>query len=424
MNKFVKCSAAALLAVSLFSMSGQSVNAATGYQRLTHNAYAYNHNGKRANSRLYKKGSKVKVIGSATLNGKKYNIISGNVYIKTSNFAKRRSRSSLGNGYETQLLHNSYVYNAKGQRIKGTKLHKGHSVTCYGNPIRIHGKKYIQIGDGQFVRLSNVLYSYDGPMESDDLNHTHHNASSTTSSTAKSTSSNSSNSAANNSSSSTSKATSGNSTTNKSTSGSSPANKSDSSKSNTSKKDSNKTDQSKSDSKVDNKDIKGNSKANAGLATEADYVELNNALQKVSRSDAARYSTQAKRAAYNEAYRKADSYLITYKLNDNSTASSTDIQKSISDLNTAFNNLDGPEIEAQLPQVMVKVYSNGLYKILWNNDKQRQKVLDVVNKVYGSNDARFEKMENDNVIVFTNSQGIKDCTTSTLDFIKSTFINE
>ena len=72
MNKLVKCSAAALLAASLFSMSGQSVNAATGYQRLTHNAYAYTYNGKRANKKLYRKGSRVRVIGSIKLNGKKY----------------------------------------------------------------------------------------------------------------------------------------------------------------------------------------------------------------------------------------------------------------------------------------------------------------------------------------------------------------
>ena len=85
MNKLVKCSAAALLAASLFGFGGQFVNAATGYQRLTHNAYAYTYNGKSANAKLYKKGSKVKVIGSIKLKGKKYNIISVNVYINASN---------------------------------------------------------------------------------------------------------------------------------------------------------------------------------------------------------------------------------------------------------------------------------------------------------------------------------------------------
>lgn len=82
MNKLVKYSAAALIAAGLFGVAGQSVNAATGYQRLTHNAYAYNYNGQRANRKLYRKGSKVRVIGSITLNdGKKYNIIQGNIYV-------------------------------------------------------------------------------------------------------------------------------------------------------------------------------------------------------------------------------------------------------------------------------------------------------------------------------------------------------
>ena len=41
MNKIYKYSATALVAASLFALSAQTANAATGYQRLTHNAYAY-----------------------------------------------------------------------------------------------------------------------------------------------------------------------------------------------------------------------------------------------------------------------------------------------------------------------------------------------------------------------------------------------
>lgn len=75
MKKIYKYYAAALVAASLFGLSAQTANAATGYQRLTHNAYAYTYTGKRANHRLYRKGNRVKVIGSIELNGKKYNII-------------------------------------------------------------------------------------------------------------------------------------------------------------------------------------------------------------------------------------------------------------------------------------------------------------------------------------------------------------
>lgn len=243
------------------------------------------------------------------MNGKKYNIISGNVYIKASNFAKRRSRNVLGDGYETQLLHNSYVYNAKGQRIKGTKLRKGHSVTCYGNPIRIHGKKYVQIGNDQFVRSSNVLLSYNGPTGSDSLNHTHHNASSTTSSTTKQINSNSSSNQSN--SSSTSSTNKGNSTTNKSTSGSSTTDKKDQSKPDTDKKDSDKKDQSKSDSKTPSKsgDTKNSDKPNkVDLPTQADYNALSDAII-MARRTGYQMSSYAKKKICDSAMEKANYYI-------------------------------------------------------------------------------------------------------------------
>ena len=101
MNKIYKYSATALVAASLFALSAQTANAATGYQRLTHNAYAYTYTGKRANHRLYRKGNRVKVIGSIELNGKKYNIIAGNLYIKAANFSSKKTATTtdLGDGY-------------------------------------------------------------------------------------------------------------------------------------------------------------------------------------------------------------------------------------------------------------------------------------------------------------------------------------
>jgi hypothetical protein len=409
MNKLVKCSAAAILAASLFSMSGQSVNAATGYQRLTHNAYAYTYSGKRANKKLYKKGSKVKVIGSITLNGKKYNIISGNVYIKASNFSKRRS-STLAGGYETQLLHNSYVYNAKGQRIKGKKLLKNHSVTCYGNPIRIHGKKYIQVGKGQFVRLSNVLYSYDGPTGSDSLNHIHHNVSNNTTkrNSSNSSTSTANNSSAQNSSSSTSKATSGNSTTSKSTSGSSTTDKKDSSKQDTSKKDSNKKDQSKSDSKTPSKsgDNKGNNpsdskntgKENSNVKpTQADYNALADAIINAREANY-QMSSYSKKKIYDAAMERANDYIDSRNSFSNNF-SQADIQKATSDLNTAVANLDWKDEIAKFPTIIVETDKGGMPKWDWTPAKEQQ-VLNVVNEIYGTTSAHFlSGRPNNDVIV-------------------------
>lgn len=394
MNKLVKCSAAALLAASLFGFGGQFVNAATGYQRLTHNAYAYTYNGKSANAKLYKKGSKVKVIGSIKLKGKKYNIISGNVYIKASNFAKRRSRNVLGDGYETQLLHNSYVYNAKGQRIKGTKLRKGHSVTCYGNPIRIHGKKYVQIGNGQFVRSSNVLLSYNGPTGSDSLNHTHHNASSNTSSTNK-----------------------GNSTTNKSTSGSSTTDKKDQSKPDTGKKDSDKKDQSKSDSKTPSKsgDTKNSDKPNkVDLPTQADYNALSDAII-MARRASCQMSSYAKKKIYDSAMEKAN-YYIEFRDYSGNNISGADVRKVTSDLNAAVAGLDWKKEIAKFPTITVEIDKNGKRKWNWT-PKAEQQVLKVVNEIYGSTDAHFlHKDPNSNTIVFTH--GSFPETADTREFVK------
>ncbi|HJH00954.1 SLAP domain-containing protein [Lactobacillus crispatus] len=394
MNKLVKCSAATLLAASLFGFGGQFVNAATGYQRLTHNAYAYTYNGKSANAKLYKKGSKVKVIGSIKLKGKKYNIISGNVYIKASNFAKRRSRNVLGDGYETQLLHNSYVYNAKGQRIKGTKLRKGHSVTCYGNPIRIHGKKYVQIGNGQFVRSSNVLLSYNGPTGSDSLNHTHHNASSNTSSTNK-----------------------GNSTTNKSTSGSSTTDKKDQSKPDTGKKDSDKKDQSKSDSKTPSKsgDTKNSDKPNkVDLPTQADYNALSDAII-MARRAGYQMSSYAKKKIYDSAMEKAN-YYIEFRDYSGNNISGADVRKVTSDLNAAVAGLDWKKEIAKFPTITVEIDKNGKRKWNWT-PKAEQQVLKVVNEIYGSTDAHFlHKDPNSNKIVFTH--GSFPETADTREFVK------
>ena len=426
MNKLVKCSAAALLAASLFGFGGQFVNAATGYQRLTHNAYAYTYNGKSANAKLYKKGSKVKVIGSIKLKGKKYNIISGNVYINASNFAKRRSRNVLGDGYETQLLHNSYVYNAKGQRIKGTKLRKGHSVTCYGNPIRIHGKKYVQIGNGQFVRSSNVLLSYNGPTGSDSLNHTHHNASSNTSSTTKQINSNSSNSTTNNgsnsssnqsNSSSTSSTNKGNSTTNKSTSGSSTTDKKDQSKPDTGKKDSDKKDQSKSDSKTPSKsgDTKNSDKPNkVDLPTQADYNALSDAII-MARRAGYQMSSYAKKKIYDSAMEKAN-YYIEFRDYSGNNISGADVRKVTSDLNAAVAGLDWKKEIAKFPTITVEIDKNGKRKWNWT-PKAEQQVLKVVNEIYGSTDAHFlHKDPNSNTIVFTH--GSFPETADTREFVK------
>ena len=371
MKRFYKYAATAVIAASLMSAS-QTVNAATGYQRLTHNAYAYNYNGQRVNHKTYRKGSRVKVIGSIELNGKKYNIISGNIYIKASNFAKRRSRAALGTGYETSLVRNSYVYNAQGQRIKGMKLRKGHSVTYYGKPVRINGKKYVQIGDNQYVRSSNVLLAYDGPISSNTNNHTNSNMPSQNSST------NTQQNAANNSSSSTNSSNTANNS-------SSTANVSSSTNS------SNQT------------------TSNSELPTEDDYKALDALLHKSDTADeqdegASSYAT---RKPFEDATRKGWDCMNNYMLSKSmpTTYTKADLQKMMSDIETAMKNLDGYGKEENRPVVTVEESMQGRKIDL--TPEVKQQVLDFVNKWKGSANAKF--VNNDQEITYTDPEDGKTC---------------
>lgn len=373
MNKLVKYSTAALLAAGLFGMSTQTANAANGYQRLTHNAYAYNYNGQRANKKIYRKGSKVKVIGSIELNGKKYNIINGNIYIKTSNFAKRRSRSSLTGGYETSLVRNSYVYNSNGKRIKGMKLRKGHNVTYYGRPVRINGKKYVQIGDNQYVRSSNVLLAYDGPISSTTNNHT--NSNNTSTSNPNTTNNSQQNTASNSSSSSNSTNTANSAPT---------TNGSNNQSSNTG---SNQT------------------TTNSELPTEDDYKALDALLDKAASADDADEgaSSYATRKPFEDATSKGWDCMNNYMLSKSipTTYTKADLQKMMSDIETAMKNLDGYGKEENMPVITVEESMQGRKIDL--TPEVRQQVLSFVNKWRGSTDAKF--VDNDENIQYTDPNG-------------------
>lgn len=373
MNKLVKYSTAALLTAGLFGMNTQTTNAATSYRRLTHNAYAYNYNGQRANKKLYRKGSRVKVIGTIELNGKKYNIISGNIYIKTSNFAKHRNSSALTNGYETSLVRNSYVYNAQGQRIKGMKLRKGRGVTYYGKPVRINGKKYVQIDDNQYIRSNNVLLAYDGPINSNTNKRINSNNTSTSNS---STSTNSQQNTTNSSSSST--------TSNTANSSSSATNGSNSQSSNT-----------------NSNQIASSSE----LPTEDDYKALNALLDKADSADDADEgaSSYATRKPFEDATSKGWDCMNNYMLSKSipTTYTKADLQKMISDIETTMKNLDGYGKEENMPVIVVEESMQGRKIDL--TPEVRQQVLSFVNKWRGSTDAKF--VDNDENIQYTDPNG-------------------
>lgn len=369
MKKIYKYYAAALVAASLFGLNAQTANASTGYQRLTHNAYAYNYNGKRANHKLYRKGSRVNVIGSIILNGKKYNIIAGNLYIKAVNFNSKKfsATTDLSDGYETTLLHNAYIYNSKGQRVRGKKLLKNHDITYYGKVLKIKGKKYVQIGDNQYVRSSNVLLAYDGPISSDSPNKAQ-NSTSKQNNTSNNVKQNSAKI---------------DSRTNTTSSNNSSSSKPDV---NSSNKQNNQSTNANQNSNKTNTPT--NQTPNTNWATDADYNELSQAIQKADVLKSVAYdSTFDKQKAYLNAMQQAE-----YCSLDRSSAtikhSSTEVQNIISNLNNAVANLDGRAIKAKMPKVTILGKLDGTEEYIWN-PTTKQQALDIANQIHGSTDAHF-----------------------------------
>lgn len=55
------------------------------------------------------------------------------------------------------LKHNAYVYNGSGNRDNNLIYKKNHSLATYGSPVKIMGKKYYKIGIHQYVKVANFV---------------------------------------------------------------------------------------------------------------------------------------------------------------------------------------------------------------------------------------------------------------------------
>ena len=155
--------------------------------KLTHNAYVYDKNGKRLKTYMgsakyttIAKGVTVNSIGTKTIKGVLYYSLGGGAYIKAANVdgkvatssstKKTSSKNTSSNkpstdesedSTSTKLIHNAYVYDVNGKRIKKyegkSKLTKGTEIDTYGT-VNIKGKKYYQLDkEGTaFVKAGNV----------------------------------------------------------------------------------------------------------------------------------------------------------------------------------------------------------------------------------------------------------------------------
>ncbi|WEV40885.1 DUF1542 domain-containing protein [Lactobacillus sp. ESL0681] len=110
-----------------------------------HNAYIYNKYGKRANQVVIKAGSKVTVVGLTEINGREFYQLADGNYLAAGNIK----------GQKRTLSHNAYVYSQYGNRMGKQVLKRHKSITTYGDPISIHGKKYYIIANGKHVKAAN-----------------------------------------------------------------------------------------------------------------------------------------------------------------------------------------------------------------------------------------------------------------------------
>lgn len=168
---------------------------------LARNAYVYDKNGKRLDKYMgsakyttIAKGVTVKSNGTTKINGVLYYSLGNNAYIKATNVVgganassssktttsttkkttstkksttskktstKKDSEASDMDAIKVKLIHNAYVYDQNGKRIKKyngkTKLTKGTTVNSYGTDT-INGKDYYQLNAAgtAFVKASNV----------------------------------------------------------------------------------------------------------------------------------------------------------------------------------------------------------------------------------------------------------------------------
>lgn len=116
-----------------------------GTKLLMHNALIYDQSGAKTKQATKKAGIKLTIYGTKFINGKKYLQVGTNQYVVATNVE----------GSLRLLKHNAYIYDEDGIRIGTDKLLRGNYVRTYGGRVKIHGRKYYIIDNGQFAKVGN-----------------------------------------------------------------------------------------------------------------------------------------------------------------------------------------------------------------------------------------------------------------------------
>lgn len=146
-------SSAALFSGANMAFATNSVQASSiTVLKFKANAYEYTKHGKRANHKCLTKGSSYYSKGRRYIHGKKYYIISDSghrFYIKSGNIKPILLSKTV------KVTHNSYIYNRWGNRLFSQGTYRPGHYYLYGTRY-IAGNKYYEIGDGMYIKGSNV----------------------------------------------------------------------------------------------------------------------------------------------------------------------------------------------------------------------------------------------------------------------------
>ncbi|WEV37630.1 Rib/alpha-like domain-containing protein [Lactobacillus sp. ESL0677] len=124
----------------------QAIVADPTKDRVMHNSYLYNENGKRANGIILNAGTRVKIDQTVhSIAGRNFYKTDKGYYIAVENIT----------GTKVSLKHNAYAYNRYGSRVNKKTLKRGKKITVYGDPVKLHGASYYIVGNKTYVKTAN-----------------------------------------------------------------------------------------------------------------------------------------------------------------------------------------------------------------------------------------------------------------------------
>ncbi|MBA1393411.1 hypothetical protein EQ500_05960, partial [Lactobacillus sp. XV13L] len=118
------------------------VNIAGGKQvALQHNAYLYDEKGMRVPDIILRTGSVLNPKGTAKIKGRSFCKVDRGKYVAKGNLL----------GVKRKPLHNARIYNQLARPCKRQTVKKGKTVTTYGTPVKMQGRKFYAIGSQNYV---------------------------------------------------------------------------------------------------------------------------------------------------------------------------------------------------------------------------------------------------------------------------------